>query len=276
MNIFEISQDLDSKVEELAILDDILGKIESGKTVSIDEETMNMIIDTYTSIVNEQEEGIYFALLTESDFLMMDEHLFGAIEMVYNKKLNDLANVSEEVVGCIDEMSYLVKQSESDSVMAKDEATRFNNKSKMAMNKASNLKKVLMKILDIYGETGKSGNRKVKTDKFNLWTVNRKSLEINEEEFDQNDDDCFATITLKVRNIHSNVILESIKNACENIDVDKNENIDNNMSNELYGGISIEVDSAISYNKSSISSRIKGGETVKGACLKSNTSLTIK
>lgn len=80
---------------------------------------------------------------------------------------------------------HIIKNSQGDIQLIKDEKERL---SKLADTKENLIKKLKDRVLDacqIFGYDGKSGNKKIDYDTVKVYTVNKDSIEIDEEKFNE-------------------------------------------------------------------------------------------
>lgn len=297
MNIFEIDNILDTEIEEIIHLQDILDDIEADAFVGLSEEDIDLIGSGIADAFSESDDDSNDDLtLVNYDDLQNVDTVHKSIVQLLAYKTNKLTEIESNLHDKLNSYSYHVKQLQADAELAKDEASRFSERASRATKKAAKRKELLIYILDKYGSIGKTGNKQIKTDKFNFWTVNRKSTDIDDEVFNTEDDAHFTKVTVKVNTRHALALQQviedwasveadkSIKDISDNTTIiegvvskeDSEKVTDNYHSNFNLINIHQHIGSVVSIDKKAVGVRLKKGETIKGVKQTIGTSLTIR
>jgi hypothetical protein len=147
---------------------------------------------------------------------------------------------------------HIITILKGDTAVIDDEVARLNKIKETKTNTIERLRKVLLDTTILFGEDGKSGNKKLKFDTLNMWTTNRQSVNVDENDFF---DAPFTNMEYIEFVIKERFNIESI------VDIEN-----------TIGDINIEK----IYSQTEIKNAIEDGETVIGAELVTKPSLTIK
>lgn len=129
------------------------------------------IDNSIMQLVNQIEE--LEANIIESGGIINDE-----IEVTYQDLLNNL-EISKDVLKTLVETYYHIQiELIGDSEVIDKEIKRLNNLKKVKLNTAERIKELIKNAVLKYGDTGKSGNKVLKTELLNMFTRSIKSVEI--------------------------------------------------------------------------------------------------
>lgn len=144
---------------------------------------------------------------------------------------------------------YVKLMLESNVTLIDDEIERLNTIKKSKINTIERIKETMLNAILIFGEDGKSGNKKLDYYDFKLWTTNRQVLNVEREEEFNNPDYIRYSIGDK-------------------------------LSTEEYKkvkSLGISLDKVVtSINKVDLLADLKAGVKIEGAEIKIKPSLTIK
>jgi hypothetical protein len=92
---------------------------------------------------------------------------------------------SENVETKVKAFAAIKRSAEADMLTIENEIARLNILLSSKAKVAECMKAIVLEVTKVFGETGKSGNKKLTYDTLKVWTVNNQSmLFANEEEFD--------------------------------------------------------------------------------------------
>jgi aspartate carbamoyltransferase regulatory subunit len=139
-----------------------------------------------------------------------------------------------------------------DSNIIDDEIERLKTLKASKQTTIDRLRKVLLDVTLMFGETGKTGNKKLAFNTLSMWTVNRDSVNIDELKFFAAPNANINVIDYKIKDKFNLTVLDEIQS--------------------IAGALETEA----SANKDAIKLAINSGETVIGAELVTKPSLTIR
>lgn len=138
------------------------------------------------------------------------------LELIDNIELNDgvieedeakqLEILEQELDKKLHAYYYIIKQKQGEVQLLKDEIQRFNKLIESKENTITRLREAVLNATLLFGADGKSGNKQIKYHDLNIYTVNKKGVTINENEFK---DERFNKYTI---NVDNNVFIK-IKNS---------------------------------------------------------------
>lgn len=120
------------------------------------------ISDEYIRLINqiEENEGV------------LDEHLEKELEI--NK---------QQLEEKIKSYYHIIKEKQAEIQLIKDENERLSKISKIKDNLIESIKHKVLDAVNLFGYTGKSGNKKLDFDTLKVYTGARESVEVNDIEF---------------------------------------------------------------------------------------------
>lgn len=151
---------------------------------------------------------------------------------------------------------HIIRINEGESDFITTEIERLNGLKAGRLNKIERLKNTLKNAVILFGEDGKSGNKKVDLIIAKLWTTNRQSVEITDEDkfLAEPENNKYCTVPIKALDYEEAKELKTLA-------------FDNNIFIDL-GNISI--------SKTKIKEAIEAEIEVIGASIVTKASLTIK
>lgn len=107
---------------------------------------------------------------------------------------------------------HIIQMLKGDMVIIDDEVERLRNLKTVKDNTITRLKEAILTATLLFGEDGKTGNKKLKFDTLQTWTVNKDSVIIDENEIlDSNY--IKSTLTTKLDATQTKLIQTYIKDA---------------------------------------------------------------
>lgn len=93
---------------------------------------------------------------------------------------------------------YIIQMNKGEISIIDDEIARLNKLKQVKSNLIDKLKERLLTATLLFGEDGKSGNKKLSFDTLKLYTVHKKGLELDEEKMLQEKDYVSITVTKSI------------------------------------------------------------------------------
>jgi len=192
-----------------------------------------------SNIFNLEQE--YLQLISEI------EELDGEITPEIEERL---AINSQNVHNKLRSYRYITLMIDGDIRVIDDEIERLKNLKESKSKAIERVRKVMLDAVLLFGTDGKSGNKKMDFAEFKMWTTNRKSVFISNEDTFNNTD----YLNYKLGNNLNKETFDKISKLIE--------------------GEEVKVSTAI--NKTAIKEALEAGGEVNGAILINKPSLTIK
>jgi len=168
-------------------------------------------------------------------------------DALLNSVTKDIEKTDEEAKEKIKAYYYVIKMKQSEIELVKDEIKRLDAKNKSKELLIKKLKNRVNEALETFGETGKTGNKKITMPDLTVFNVYHKPVIIT---------DNFNDTLLMRHKIKSNINYEEIKRVAEVLNKEFNKQIE----------ISSEPDMR------KIKDELKAGKEVKGAYIDTNAS----
>jgi hypothetical protein len=124
--------------------------------------------------------------ISEEYLKLIDEIEFqdGVLE---EDQVKQLEIIESELESKLHAYYYIIKQKEAEMALLKDERDRLSTLTKSKENLISRLKESVLAAVTLFGEDGKSGNKKIKYHDLSLYTVNKSSVHVDEDIFEELD-----------------------------------------------------------------------------------------
>lgn len=134
------------------------------------------IEQTYLRLINEIEEA-------EGEITPEIQAQLAITEEDFAQKMNSYQRIITSKLGEINVYNL--------------EISRLSNLVMSRKNLIDRLKKVMIEALNLMGDTGKSGNKTLRTNLYNFYTINKKSVEIDDSELNFKNKELLKYSTIK-------------------------------------------------------------------------------
>lgn len=179
----------------------------------------------------------YMYLLKVLEDLMTETE--GEITEDAEAALESLEATEEDAKEKLEAYYYFIVEKQGANQVIDDEIERLQLKKQSNEKLINKLKEYTNTALELFGEPGKTGNRKIKTDKLSIWNVYHKPLVVDEDFYKE------EYMNYRIKKSFDNTQILGIKQYFEQ------------------QGLELELDTSI--NKTKLKEAIKSGAEIDGA-----------
>jgi len=132
------------------------------------------------------------------EYLNLINEIENAEGEITEEVANQLAITEADFAQKMNAYQRVIKSKEALIAAHKDEKARLDKNIKSMENTITRLKKVMTDALILMGDTGKSGNKTLKTDLYNFFTVDTTSVEVDPTVFNLNEPKAVGFLKIKI------------------------------------------------------------------------------